>query len=110
MFLSALCVSCTARSIARRGARMTNKSFARETPVYKRFRRSINPWAEERQSTTALYSQPCDLWTVIAHAGRRLARTSDFVYWMDFLLKVTVVTFVSMDVTTPRSPLKTSLV
>ena len=65
--------------MARRGAKTTNKSFARETPVYKRFRRSMSPWAEERHITTALYSQPCDLWTVIAHAGRRLARTSDFV-------------------------------
>ena len=70
----------------------------------------MSPWAEERHITTALYSQPCDLWTVIAHAGRRLARTSDFVYWMDFLLKVTVATLELMDVTTPKSPLKTSLV
>ena len=43
-----------------------------------------------------------DLWTVIAHAGRRLARTSDFVR-MDFLLKVTVATLELMDVTDAHS-------
>ena len=69
----------TAVSSACLGASTTSTSFARDTAVYTSSRLSKGLCALAKVSTTALYSLPCALCTVSAHAGIR-SRKSVLVY------------------------------